>query len=626
MSGNSNIAIWKRVAQVSGIFAIIISGLLIVNYIQYNRIDPVETQVINALIIRLNENPDDLVLREQIRELDLLSRKAYFTNRWQVRTGGYLLLISIGILLISMQIIKSGTGKEVTIDERGNLFAQNKLSQKWVTIVGSVVFTIALFAAFLTHNSLGKLPVIIEKPPEIVEQPSIIPEVQQKTTPEVTEPEVVPAETAEQKTEKPPEVTQEKDQQVAEVTQPEEVIEEPKTSTKNVVSTIKLPGYNEIIKNHATFRGPMGDGISFEKNIPQQWNGESGENILWKTKIPLHGYNSPVIWEDKVFLTGATSEKREVYCIDAESGSIIWTYNVVGVPGSPATSPKTTDDTGLAAPSATTNGQNVFAIFGNGDLVALDMDGNKIWDRNMGDPDNHYGYSSSLILFNDILIVQYDTKKAQRIIGFDIETGNEVWETDRKVKISWASPTLINYNNNPQVILTADPGVQSYDPKTGKELWTIDCVYGEVGPSIAYADNFVYATNEYATLAAIKLGETPEIIWESDYYLSDVPSPVAKDGLLYLATSYGAVVCHDALTGDMYWEQEFDNGFYSSPILVDNKIYLIDMDGITHIFKTGKEYVHIADCVLGENSMTTPAFINGKIFIRGNEHLFCIGK
>ena len=402
MSGNSNIAIWKRVAQVSGIFAIIISGLLIVNYIQYNRIDPVETQVINALIIRLNENPDDLVLREQIRELDLLSRKAYFTNRWQVRTGGYLLLISICILLISMQIIKSGTGKEVTIDERGNLFAQNKLSQKWVTIVGSVVFTIALFAAFLTHNSLGKLPVIIEKPPEIVEQPSIIPEVQQKTTPEVTEPEVVPAETAEQKTEKPPEVTQEKDQQVAEVTQPEEVIEEPKTSAKNVVSTKKLPGYDEIIKNHATFRGPLGDGISFEKNIPQQWNGETGENILWKTKIPLHGYNSPVIWEDKVFLTGATSEKREVYCIDAKSGSIIWTYNVEGVPGSPATSPKTTDDTGLAAPSATTNGQNVFAIFGNGDLVALDMDGNKIWDRNMGDPDNHYGYSSSLILFSRI--------------------------------------------------------------------------------------------------------------------------------------------------------------------------------------------------------------------------------
>lgn len=628
MIETSNIAIWRRIAQISGIFAIIISGLLIVNYIQYNRIDPVETQAINSLITRLNENPDDFALREQVRELDLLSRKAYFTNRWQVRTGGYLLLISIGVLIVSMQIIKSGTGKEVSLDEKGSSFTQNRLSQKWITIAGSIVFTIALLSAYLTHDSLGELPVIIEKSSEIVEQPKVVPDSPQENISETPEQNIVIDESTEQETEvaTTPEVSQETDKQIAKITEPDEVKKEPAHTKDEVIATNKLPDYNELINNHTTFRGPLGDGISFEKNVPEQWNGETGENILWKTKIPLHGYNSPIVWKNKVFLTGANSEKREVYCLDSESGSIIWTYDVTGIPGSPANSPKTTDDTGLAAPTATTNGESVFAIFGNGDLVALDMDGNKIWNRNMGDPDNHYGYSSSLLIYNNILIVQYDTKKAQRILGFDISTGKEVWETDRNVKISWASPVLINYNKNPQVILTADPGVQSYDPTTGKELWTVDCVYGEVGPSIAYADNVVYATNEYATLAAIKLGETPEILWESDYYLSDVPSPVAKDGLLYLATSYGAVVCHDALTGDMYWEQEFDNGFYSSPILVDNKIYLIDMDGITHIFSTGKQYNHIADCILGENSMTTPAFKDGKIFIRGNDHLYCIGR
>ena len=127
-------------------------------------------------------------------------------------------------------------------------------------------------------------------------------------------------------------------------------------------------------------------------------------------------------------------------------------------------------------------------------------------------------------------------------------------------------------------------------------------------------------------MVAIKIGETPEIIWESDEYLSDVPSPVAHNGLLFIATSYGVIACYDAKTGEKYWEAEFDNGFYSSPMLADGKIYLMDMEGIMHIFKANKEYEQIAESPIGEKGMTTPAFSNGRIYIRGNENLFCIGK
>ncbi len=625
MAFTNNIIVWRRVAQISGIFAFVICMLLIVNYIQYNRIDPVETEAINALIIRLNENPDDTALRESVREIDLLSRKAYFTNRWQVRTGGYLLLLSIGVMLTSVLIIKSNSEKEITITENQSYFTENKVSQKWITITGSLIVLVALVSAWLTHESLGKLPVLESKITEMVEQPTV------DIKPEQAEPSIeetsvdtvdnLGVDISEKEKEETKIIAIEEKAEVL----PEKLIPSASEEVKKAVANKKsYPDFDEIVANFGTFRGPFGDGISYHKNIPENWNGETNENILWKTKIPLHGYNSPIIWGDKVFLTGANPQKREVYCIDSKDGSIIWTYNVTGIAGSPPQSPKTTDDTGLAAPTATTDGTGVFAIFGNGDLVALDMDGKKLWDRNMGDPDNHYGYSSSLLLYKDILIVQYDTKKAQRILGFDKRTGQEIWETPRKVKISWASPVIINYTDKPEVILTADPGVQSYDPDTGKELWTIDCVYGEVGPSVGYDNGIVFATNEYATLAAIRIGEPPEIIWETDYYLSDVPSPVASNGLLFLATSYGAVVCHDANTGDMYWEHEFDNGFYSSPVLVDGKIYLMDMDGIMHIFKADKEYIPIADNPLGENAMTTPAFKDGKIFIRGNDNLYCI--
>jgi outer membrane protein assembly factor BamB len=132
--------------------------------------------------------------------------------------------------------------------------------------------------------------------------------------------------------------------------------------------------------------------------------------------------------------------------------------------------------------------------------------------------------------------------------------------------------------------------------------------------------------NEYAILVAIKPGDTPEIVWENDELLSDVPSPIVQDGLMYLATSYGVIVCYDAVSGEKYWENEFDNGFYGSPMYSDGHIFIMDMDGTVHVFKAGKTYEAVSTNPLGETGMTTPAFMDGRIYLRGNEHLYCIGK
>lgn len=625
----SNINLWKRIAQVAGIFAFIISMLLIVNYIQYKRIDPVETKLINSLVERLNNDPSDSQLRKEIRTLDLLARKAYFTNQWQVRTGGYLLLISIAIVVIAMQFIKSNSEKLVTVTEKEGSFLEQKNARKWVTTGGIIIVGIALFFAYLTHNELAVTFAKASKPEnniidtdhEIITTPAVekaeqvIKEVEQEKIEAIPNNETIQPEIIVEIEEKKP-VTKEKEVEI--------VSEEP--DKKPEKKSNLFPTNEEIIANHNTFRGPGGNGISYHKNIPVSWNVVSGDNILWKLKSPIHGYNSPIIWGDKIFLSGANATKREIYCINKDNGNILWTTDIKDVPGSPAKSPNVTDDTGLAAPSLATDGNRVYAIFGNGDLTALDMEGKKVWERNLGSTGNHYGHSSSLMLYQDILILQYDIKSSPKLLGLSVTTGETLWETPRNVKISWASPVVVNTGDKSEILIAADPIVASYDPKTGVENWEIDCIFGEVGPSVAYADGIVYAVNEYAKLAAIKVGNPPEVIWENDEYLSDVPSPVATDELVILPTSYGVVVCYNSKTGEKYWEHEFDEGFYSSPMMVDGKIYLMDMAGTMHIFKAEKEFVFVGESSIGEKCMTTPAFTDGRLYIRGNEHLFCIGK
>ncbi len=642
-----NNLLWIRIAQIAGAFAFVISVLLIVNYAQYKRIDPVETELINTLVERLNKTTEDTQLRDEIRALDLLVRKGYFTNQWQVRTGGYLLLLSIAILVIAMQVIKSNSEKEVSLAKKENAFLDQKNARLWISISGAIIVSVALVFAFLSHNELST-EFAVAALSDSINDDSVVEEtisdnlIIEEITP-VSNEHIANNETELSEKSESTEQTKIEEKPKGNITNQSEnttdksgnnakpaIVDSNEKPKKKSISPKKkvneFPSDQEIKSNHPTFRGPGGNGISYHKNIPVLWDATTGENIIWKTKIPLHGYNSPIIWEDKIFLSGATSLKRDVYCIDRNTGKILWTVDVKNIQGSPTKSPKVTDDTGQAAPTLATDGKRVYAIFANGDIIAIDMNGNQVWARNLGNTGNHYGHSSSLMLYQNILILQYDTKTSPKLMGLSVSTGETLWSAPRKVKISWASPVVVNTGSQTEIFIAADPDVSSYDPVTGKENWKIDCIFGEVGPSVAYCDGIVYAVNEYAKLIAIKTGETPEIIWESDDYLSDVPSPVATPKLLFMATSYGAVICYDAKNGEIFWEQEYDNGFYSSPMLAEGKIYLMDMTGIMHIFSAENTFVSLGDSPIGEDCMTTPAMADGKIYIRGNEHLFCIGK
>jgi len=286
--------------------------------------------------------------------------------------------------------------------------------------------------------------------------------------------------------------------------------------------------------------------------------------------------------------------------------------------------PKVTADTGLSAPSVATDGQHVVAIFATGDILALDLEGRRIWAKNLGVPDNHYGHSSSLICWKDKVIIQFDTNKGGRLLALNTLTGEISWDMPRKSKISWSSPILAEIGGKLQVITTSSPTVAGYDFDSGAQVWAIDCLSGEVGPSAAYADGLVFAANEYATLAAIRPGPVPVIVWQADEYLPEAASPAVSQGLLFIATSYGMFACYDSKTGAKQWEKEYGQGFYGSPMIAEGKVYVMDRSGAMHIFKVDRTLTSLGDPVLGEKSVVTPAFADGAIYLKGEKSLFCI--
>ncbi len=593
------IRLLQSIAFASAMLAFVLCILISVNYFQVKSSDPLNSPVMKSMIEKFKNSPDDEQLKSEIRELDLLARKAFFTNQWQIRTGGYLLLFSVLVVVICLKTIELITAKIPVVpgEATNNFWDLRKINRQWVAYSGIFLVVVSLLFAFLTHNELGKTLDLAAK--------------STGSNADSTK------------------VAANNDISLA---QADSLAQNDSTLTGMQDSSASAPildGYptqQEINNNFAAFRGPGSNGIVFQHGFPTNWDGKSGKNIKWKTAIPLTGYNSPVVWNDKIFLSGANATKREVYCFDLNSGKILWQTLVDKIPGTSATAPKVNGETGFAAPTLTTDGRRVYAIFANGDLIALDFEGKKVWAKNLGLPKNHYGHSSSLVIYRDLLLVQYDQSGNTNVLALAAKSGEQVWKTSRDVKISWASPILVNTGSQTELMLVAEPFVISYNPATGKELWRFNCISGEVGPSLAYADGVVFSVNDYSKLAAVQVGGTPKLLWESDEYLSDIPSPVATSKYVFLPTSYGMMICYDAKTGEKYWEKDFGTPTYASPMLVDGNIWQLDKKGIMHIFKSDKTYTSVSEPALGEGSVCTPAFVGGKLIIRGDKNLYCIGK
>jgi len=395
------------------------------------------------------------------------------------------------------------------------------------------------------------------------------------------------------------------------------------------------PSPEEIARQWPRFRGPGGVATSAYANIPTKWNGKSGEGILWKTPVPLPGRNSPVVWGDAIFLTGATETKREVYCFDARSGRLRWQRPVETPEGKAAPPPEVEKATGYAAPTAAADGRRVAAIFANGDVAAFDFEGKPLWTRSLGVPKNSYGHAASLAMYRNMVLVPYDQGRPEdrksRLIALNAATGKTLWEALRPVSDSWATPIVIDGGGKARVVTAADPWVIAYNPLTGAEVWRAKCLRGDVAPSPVFAGGVVYAVNTGADLVAIRAdgqGDVTKsrILWRSPDNLPDVVSPLAGGGLVWTLLMYGTLTCYDARDGRIVYEHDLDAAFWSSPSLVGDSIYLTSEKGVTFLVSATREFKELGRSELGENVYASPAFLDGRIYIRGEKHLFAIGN
>jgi outer membrane protein assembly factor BamB len=621
VSGREKQILALRTAYIAGIFALIVGLVMLLNYRQLVTTDPLESELLKTMVERLKSDASNEQLKTEIRNLDLMARNAYFTSQWQIRAGAFLLMGGVIIMVIALRLYYSLKAKIALPDSaESSLDIELLISRKWILYTLAVIFGLGLLASFLSIDHLSgtyaETETIARQDAIPVQQ--IIPkgETDGVSTEIVIQSELPVSDEGV--------VAQEQSQISEAAVLPAQAVEQ--TAAVQPTVTTKETSVADLQNNFPSFRGAFGLGIAHQKNAPVSWNGASGENIIWKVKIPLQGYNSPVIWNNQVFVTGANSTAQSIYAYDLASGNLVWEHKVSGIERASNKAIKPTDDTGYAAPTVATDGKHIYAIFATGDLVCVTMQGQRIWGKNMGIPDNHYGHSSSLLLWKNHLFIQFDTNVAGKVLALHTLTGDLIWETPRTSKISWASPILANVGGRYELVLASSPEVAAYDIETGKELWKVNCMSGEVGPSPGYYNGIVYAANEYAKLIAIKPGTTPVTVWENNEYLPEVASPVAIDGLLFIATSYGVVACFDAATGDLLWEYEANQGFYASPVVADGKVYFLDMDGIMHIFSIDKTMKLIGTPELNEQSVSTPAFAQSKILIRGYDHLYCIGK
>jgi len=580
----------RLIVIITGIFTVFIGLLLLINYIQIRTSKPLDSTIITTLMGRLALESNNELLISEIRHMDLLARKAYFTSLWQIKTGSYLMLFGAIAFIVSLRTyfkLRFLINKpfEEEISER----TKRELNERWIGIAGISIVLLGGISAFFTVNSLKDYN--LAQSLTSFESVSSIPVIELHSADENN----VLLDT---------------------------IIN---SNLIDIIDVENILTEDMIWQNYNAFRGPWGNGISKHTNIPTDWNGASGKNILWKTAIPIHGYNSPIVWGDKIFISGANLDKRIVYCINRLNGKILWQKEANNISGSPEKPPKTTDDTGLAASTLTADNLRVYAIFGTGDIIAFDHDGNRIWARNLGVPANHYGHSSSLLIWDSKVFVQYDTQKGSKVMALNSATGETTWETSRTDDISWASPILAKINNKFQLILLANPNLSGYDISNGKLLWAVNCMWGEVGTSPVYGGGLVYAGAEYANMVAVN-PVNGQKVWEDNHYLPEVSSPIYYNQHLYIATTFSVIACFDAKKGEFIWEYDAKNTFYSSPVIADGKLYVFDTEGKAYIFNPGNEPKIINSPELGEKVYASPAFADGRIYVRGNKHLYCIGS
>ena len=363
------------------------------------------------------------------------------------------------------------------------------------------------------------------------------------------------------------------------------------------------------------FRGSL---LPNRNALPANWRFRE----KWKTAIASPGFNSPVVWDGKIFLTGADAKARTLYCYDVQTGKEKWRVVCDKAPRIP----KASEDTGLAPPTVCVDAERVYAIFGTGEMVCCSHAGETIWRKQLPYPDVNYGYASSPLLLGDRLIVQYDLNEVQTIYAFNVLNGETLWEKKRDAAPSWSSPVAWVANGKAIVFTAGCKTAEAYDAQTGKSLWRQECMGGEVATSGSVRDGIFYFSNTGAFTGAFSATDGKILFKNEDTPAPDVASAVLYNDLYILFTSGGSVLGIDAKDGKELFEENFDNGFYASPVAVGGKIIAANLDGDLLLLSATREKLTVeAKYSMKTKLFAVPALSGGNVIVRtGANELICL--
>ncbi len=391
------------------------------------------------------------------------------------------------------------------------------------------------------------------------------------------------------------------------------------------------------------WRGPGLNGISDEKNLPVRWSRD--ENVAWKLALPSFSGATPIIWGDRIFLNVAEKEDLALWCVDRAQGAVLWKKHLSG--GNFKIGKQN-----MSSPSPVTDGATVYAMTGNGIVKAFDFAGNELWARDIqkdyGRFGLNWGYGSSPLLYEDALYIQVlhgmKTHDPSYVLRIDKKTGKTVWRVERPTEAvhespdSYTTPVVLRYGGKVEIVVSGGDCVTGHDPATGKEIWRGNGFNVQKDPnyrviaSPVVSDGVVYTPTRVRPLQAFRAGGHGDItethrLWAFQHG-PDVPTPVTDGTYFYSVDDRGIAWCLDAKTGKEIWgPQRIHKATYSaSPVMADGKIYIIDEDGVTSVFKAGPKFELVAENNLDDYTLSSIAISGGQLFIRTAQHLYCIGK
>ena len=435
-------------------------------------------------------------------------------------------------------------------------------------------------------------------------------------------------------------------------------------------AVLLLPGFCAG-QNWPSFRGPAGSGVAEGYTTPSTWDAQTGQNIRWKTYVPGLGHSSPVIWGDRVFVTTAVkdegesrlkvglygdvkSEKEEnafswrIYCIDRKDGRILWDRQ--SHTGKPRV--KRHPKSSHANPTPCTDGNCVIAFFGSEGLYCYDMEGNLIWEKDLGtldwgyyrSPPAQWGGGSSPVINGDMVILQCDVQKDSFIAALNLRDGSQLWKTPRDDVPTWGTPTVYAAERQSQIIVNGYRHIGGYDINTGREIWKMKGGGDIPVPTPIVAGGLVYITNAHGRMSPIyavrlsargdislKDGESDNehIAWSYSRGGNYIPTPIVYRDHLYCCSDTGRLSCLDAATGRQIYQEKISTSsvaFSASPVAADGKLYCASEKGDIFVVEAGPVFKSIAVSSMLETCMATPAVSQGVIFFRTRHHLVAVGE